>query len=695
MRARRQVVRGSESRGRRLARTFRRFKHVGAFVFALVALSSALLSALPYVPPVRSVVEGATAAADIAPRRTVVYVDQARTEELRKRVADEVAPIYKFDSSRLPAALTSFDAIVARIVTIRGQDLPTDKASERIAAALMTPVGSTTKYLATCSESELQSCKAAARQALTAVMSKGVLEGAEETALENINTELKNLGIADNQVRAAYQLVVPVVQPNLMYDQEATLAAREKATAAVSPIVSTLAAGVPVVKKGSTLDSATVQLLQTTGLVWGERAARNVAAQVAVTLLVWALVAVAAALDGSGGARTDRLFLEAGVVGGACVVLVWLVDGILAMLAPFLLALLLGFVFFDGLLAVVLGLGTMAVAWIMGPTTAEVLCGLVVGTIVVIMVMRKVSETSALMIAGPLGGLTAGLVYAFLAGLTEQGLRAILTNALYLTGGGVLAALLALGLTYVLERWFNVATGMRLRELLDTGSKLLTELFESAPGTYHHSLNVANLASGAAQRVGADWLLTRVGGYYHDIGKLLHPQFFGENRGELPNIHEDISPELSTKVILEHVQAGVTIAQSHRLPSEVIDIIAEHHGTTVVQFFYDKAAAERANLSPDAFRYQGPKPHSKESSLVFLADGVEAAARSLPRVDKASLEALIENIIGARISDGQLSESQLTLGNIAAVKEYFLTSLISFYHVRDAYSTTEEANERV
>jgi membrane-associated HD superfamily phosphohydrolase len=127
----------------------------------------------------------------------------------------------------------------------------------------------------------------------------------------------------------------------------------------------------------------------------------------------------------------------------------------------------------------------------------------------------------------------------------------------------------------------------------------------------------------------------------------------------------------------------------------VIDIIAEHHGTTVVQFFYDKAAADRANLSPDAFRYQGPKPHSKESSLVFLADGVEAAARSLPRVDKASLEALIESIVGARMSDGQLSESQLTLGNIAAVKDYFLTSLISFYHVRDAYSITEEANERV
>ncbi|HEY9093537.1 MAG TPA: hypothetical protein VIN62_01655, partial [Candidatus Cryosericum sp.] len=192
MRTRRQASHGRAGLGRRSLPTFRRFKHVGAIVFVLVALGSALLSALPYVPPVRSVVEGGVAATDITPRRTVVYVDQARTEELRKRVADEVAPIYKFDSSRLPASLTSFDAIVARVVTIRGQDLPADKASERIAAVLMSSVGTTTKYLATCSESELQSCKTAARQALTAVMSKGVLEGAVETALENINTELKN-----------------------------------------------------------------------------------------------------------------------------------------------------------------------------------------------------------------------------------------------------------------------------------------------------------------------------------------------------------------------------------------------------------------------------------------------------------------------------------------------------------------------
>jgi putative nucleotidyltransferase with HDIG domain len=638
--------------------------------------------------------EGTVVDADIVSRRDIVYVDGAGTEDLRKRARDEVAPIYKFDSSQLPAAITAFEDIMTRVISIRVQDVTVDQQSQRIAALLMTSASATTKYLATCSESEVQSSKTAARQALTTVMGRGVLEGSLPAARESINTELKNYGISDNQVGSAYLLAARFVSSNLMYDQEATMLARDKAASSISPVVSTILAGTPVVKKGSVLDQNTVDLLLSMGLVWGPRARRNIVSQILVTLLAWAMVALAVMLVGSAKGRTEHLLMETGVIGGSCIAIGWLAGSVATTMTPFFLCLLLGFVFFEGALATVFGLALMVMTWIMAPMRVEVLSGLVVGAISVFIVMRKANKMSALLIAGPIAGVSAGLVYGALAGLTEQRLSVIAANAGYLVAGGVIAAVFALGLTLIFERLFNVATVMRLRELLDTGSKLLAHLFESAPGTYHHSLNVANLAGGAAQRIGANWLMARVGGYYHDIGKLLHPQFFGENRGELPNIHEDISPELSTKVILEHVQAGVTIAESNHLPPEVVDIIAEHHGTTVVQFFYDKASAEQTNLSPDTFRYQGPKPHTRESSLVFLADGVEAAARSLARVDKLALEGLIDAVVNARIADGQLAESQLTLGEIASAKDYFLTSLISFYHVRDAYLTPEEANER-
>jgi putative nucleotidyltransferase with HDIG domain len=671
-----------------------RFRQVGTLALVLVAAFSAALCVRPFIPVHRTIAAGSVVNVDVVSRRDIVYGDASKTQELRKRAMDEVAPIYKFDSTRLATTVASFESMVSRIITIRSQGLTPEQESERIAALLMTSAGGATKYLATCSESEVQSARTVARQALTTVMGRGVLEGNLAAARESINTELKKYGISDNQVRAAYLLAARFVASNLNYDQSATLLARDKAASSVAPVVSTIVAGTPVVKAGTTVDEMTAELLLSSGLVWGPRALRNILSQVLVVLFVWGAIALAVMLLEPAHARTQHLLLEASCIGGSCIAVCWLAGGIAPTMTPFFLCLLLGFVFFDRPLATVFGLALMVVTWVMVPVPAEVVSGLVIGALTVFVVMRQANKMSAILVAGPVAGLSTALVYGALSGVAGERLPVIAANAGYLVAGGLIAAAFAVGSTFIFERLFNVATVMRLRELLDTGNKLLAQLFESAPGTYHHSLNVANLAAGAAQRIGANWLLARVGGYYHDIGKLLHPQFFGENRGELPNIHEDISPELSTKVILEHVQAGVTIATGHHLPAEVIDIIAEHHGTTVVQFFYDKASAERANLSPEAFRYQGPKPHTRESTLVFLADGVEAAARSLTKMDKAALEGLIDGVVSARVTDGQLAESQLTLGEIRVVKDYFLASLISFYHVRDAYLSAEEANER-
>jgi putative nucleotidyltransferase with HDIG domain len=671
-----------------------RFRQVGTLSLVLVAAFSAALSVRPFVPVHRSIAAGTVVKVDVVSRRDIVYEDASKTQELRKRAMDEVAPIYKFDSARLSTTLTSFEDMISRIIAIRSQGMTPDQESERVAALLMTPAGGTTKYLATCSESEVQSARTVARQALTTVMGRGVMEGSLATARESINTELKKYGISDSQVRAAYLLAARFVASNLIYDQTATLLARDKAASSVASVVSTIIAGTPVVKAGTTVDETTAKLLLSSGLVWGPRALRNILSEVLLVLFAWGTIALAIMLLEPAHARTQHLLLEASCIGGSCIAVCWLAGGIAPTMTPFFLCLLLGFVFFDRPLATVFGLALMVVTWVMVPVPAEVVSGLVIGALTVFVVMRQTNKMSAILVAGPVAGLSTALVYGALGQVAGERLSVIAANAGYLVAGGLIAAAFAVGSTFIFERLFNVATAMRLRELLDTGNKLLARLFESAPGTYHHSLNVANLAGGAAQRIGANWLLARVGGYYHDIGKLLHPQFFGENRGELPNIHEDISPELSTKVILEHVQAGVTIATSYHLPAEVIDIIAEHHGTTVVQFFYDKASAEQANLSPEAFRYQGPKPHTRESTLVFLADGIEAATRSLTKMDKAALEGIIDGVVSARITDGQLAESQLTLGEIRVVKDYFLASLISFYHVRDAYVSVEEANER-
>jgi putative nucleotidyltransferase with HDIG domain len=659
----------------------------------VAAILVALLCVAPFVATRLPLQQDGTALSNIVARHAIVYVDSARTEELRKRAMAEVAPIYKFDSAVLSTAVSAFDEATTGIMSLRSQDLLVDEASRAVAQLLDTTPSASVRYLVTCSESELQSLKTAAREALTAVMSRGVLEENTAAAREAINSELKRYGISESQVSSAYLLATPFIVVNLRYDQESTQVARERAADLVAPVVSTIARGTVIVEAGAPVDDTMRAFLVSTGVAWGRKAVTNLLSILVIVMLALFGLICAVVSETTVPVKRQRLLLETAVIGVTCLSISSLTGGLAPFLTPFFLPLLLGFVFFDGRLGPIFGLCMIVLSVVIVPLPVELAVGLIAGTLAIAIIMQRFNRVTTILAAGPVAGIVAAVFYWGLAGLNPQSLATTGVNAGYVVGGGVIAAAFALGLTLIFERLFNVATVMRLRELLDTGSRLLGQLFESAPGTYHHSLSVANLAAGAAQRIGANWLLTRVGGYYHDIGKLLHPQFFGENRGELPDIHEEITPELSTKVILEHVQAGAAIARANRLPQDIVDIVAEHHGTSVVQFFYDKAAAERANLSPDAFRYQGPKPHTRESSLVFLADGVEAAARSLSHVDRPALEGLIDSITAARVADGQLAESSLTLSEIATAKEYFLASLLSFYHVRDAYPSTEEASE--
>src|SRR5664279_5140783 len=374
-----------------------RFRRTGTLVFVLVALLSAVLCALPFIPVHRSVSKGTVVNADMVSRRDIVYVDNVRTADLRKRASDEVAPIYNFDSSRLLTATTALESVMTKVISIRAQDAPVDQESQQIAALLMTAQGATTKYLVTCSESEVQSSKTAAREALTTVMGRGVLEGNLPAARESINTELKKYGISDNQVRSAYLLAVRFVSSNLIYDEAATQLARDKAASSVSPVVSTILAGTPVVKKGTVLDQSTVDLLLSTGLVWGPRALQNVMSQILLALLAWGTIALAVMLLGSAKGRTEHLLMETAVIGGACIVIGWLAGGVTATMSPFFLCMLLGFVFFEGALATVFGFALMVLTWIMVPMPAEVLSGLVVGAIVVFIVIRKVNKVSCLL----------------------------------------------------------------------------------------------------------------------------------------------------------------------------------------------------------------------------------------------------------------------------------------------------------
>jgi len=273
-------------------------------------------------------------------------------------------------------------------------------------------------------------------------------------------------------------------------------------------------------------------------------------------------------------------------------------------------------------------------------------------------------------------------------------------------GNGIVTAMIVGGALPMLEQLFQITTDVSWLELSDLNHPLLRRMTIEAPGTYHHSLVVANLAEGAAEKIGANATLCRVCSYFHDVGKLVKPDYFTENMNFERNPHDDLAPSMSALIIIAHVKEGVDLALKNKLNQRIIDIIQEHHGTSLVYYFYQRAIQQQEDaraggkimnirkedipeVQEESFRYTGPKPQTKESAIVSLADIVESASRSLEKPTPQKIEQLVNELIEERIADGQLDECDLTLGELRVIAKRFRFTLMTMLHTRIAYPKHE------
>jgi cyclic-di-AMP phosphodiesterase PgpH len=284
--------------------------------------------------------------------------------------------------------------------------------------------------------------------------------------------------------------------------------------------------------------------------------------------------------------------------------------------------------------------------------------------------------------------------------------RMIGLQSAYAVGNGIVTAMIVGGAIPILEHLFQVTTDISWLEASDLNHPLLRRMTIEAPGTYHHSLVVANLAEAAAEKIGANATLCRVCSYFHDVGKLVKPEYFTENMNFERNPHDDLAPTMSALIIIAHVKEGVDLALKHKLNQRIIDIIQEHHGTSLVYYFYQRAMQQQEDaraggkimnireedipeVQEESFRYGGPKPQTKESAIVSLADIVESASRSLEKPTPQKIEQLVNELIEERIADGQLDECDLTLGELRVIAERFRFTLMTMLHTRIAYPKQE------
>lgn len=357
---------------------------------------------------------------------------------------------------------------------------------------------------------------------------------------------------------------------------------------------------------------------------------------------------------------------------------------------PFSLAALLSIILFNNIeisFLITLACG-IAVTSIAGNNFLLVVMFLISG-ILAILLAKDMRRRSVIIRTG----LFIGLAQAATLTLASRFKSQYVLSDFILIANGIGCSIIVIGILPIFEYLFKTVTNVSLLELADFHNPLLQRMVMEAPGTYHHSLIVGNLSDAACKAVGANALLARIGAYYHDIGKLAKPEYFSENQSAFTNKHEALTATMSKLIIMNHVKEGVELAKKYKFTPSVIDFIEQHHGNSLVYYFYRRALENTENVEKvgeEEFRYPGPKPNSKETAIVLLADSVEAATRALKEADPAKIEELVHKIINNKFIDGQLDECDLKLKDLEKISSVFIRILSGIYHGRVNYPESKK-----
>jgi putative nucleotidyltransferase with HDIG domain len=515
----------------------------------------------------------------------------------------------------------------------------------------------------------------------------------------------------DLRVRAAFE-IVNIAQTEQAREEAVTRLpadritdsqAREEARQKVPPVVEKYPAGALLVPRGQPVTAAQQSLLREEHRAYlRSLRPRDHARRGGALFLVMSLLALLVVLYSN--RFQPALAQSLSKIAGVCALVILTVAFSLflsgppwhAVLVPMTLAALILTIAYNPQFALLMSFSlSLATAIALG-TDLEHLLIQTGGLATAVMLLRHVRTRTRLVQVGVGAGLAYFAMTAATGLLSGQTVWLILGEATRHFVWGVLAGFLLTGLLPLVERCFSIVTDVSLLELADGSHPLLQELIRRAPGTYTHSMTVATLGEAAAEAIGANPLLTRVGCYFHDVGKMLKPQYFIENQaGE--NRHDALEPALSTLVIIGHVKDGVALARQYKLPRPIIDFIEQHHGTTLVEYFYREAMRLQEGSGYDSseleanFRYPGPRPQNRENGIVMLADAAESSSRALKDPAPGSIRKLVHDLLMKRLLDGQFEESSLTLTELHLIEESLSKSLIALYHARIRYP--EEAAE--
>lgn len=659
-------------------------------LLVLFFIMNTIVLSMNFLPESLSLSVGQVSDRDVVAPRTVSFVDEPRTKKLEAEVLAGVANVYDLDTG---AAVTAEDEVnrifraVRTVQTDKALKTPEERANRL--KALMTGVlpEKTITLLSVIAAAEVDQLEDTARTILRKYLYRGIRDEELENVRRQANSDIEKLGFGVVGAQVLAEVIQPQLRPNFVLNQRETELRRQAALRKMEPIRITVKSGQIVVRRGDVVTDEQMQMMMELGLHRAETGIVRILGLTLYVLLIMGAMLISLQRFFPTVFADDRRLLLVSLI-----VLLALTVGRIGhyysdFVTPVAAGPLLTAILVNPTAAMMVSTMTALLFGIIAEQNVRVFSFVLVGSFAGVFCLAQSGRKHSLVRAGIWVAL-ANVATIVTTGLIEEAeYRQILTDSLLGAIGGIGAAILTIGLLPYLEQAFRITTSEKLLNLARPNHPLLQRLLLEAPGSYYHSILVGNLAETAADQIGADPILSRVGAYYHDVGKIQRPFFFVENQANMENPHAKLSPSLSTMIITSHIRDGLEFCREYKLPEVIADIVGQHHGTSLVSYFYKQAAEGEHGecIIEEDFRYEGPKPQTKEAALIMLADSCEAAVRAIRNPNVTRIENTVRRIINERLRDGQLNECDLTLRDLNAIGDIFIRVLCSTCHSRVEY----------
>ncbi|MFA9399353.1 MAG: HD family phosphohydrolase [Clostridiaceae bacterium] len=657
------------------------------FILSFVVFYSIVFSAL-------AVKKYAYKAGDIplqnikAPRE---IIDEARTNEEIQKAVDNVPLQYNKTNETEGLVVNEINNLIDGIIKYKEQGTKEEKLAELVIKDTNASLSEEDiNEIQKLSKEELLDIKDKLNESVINLYENLNIEDKEEEIQKNKDTlilQINNFNLSSQAKSSAVIIVNNVIQPNFFYDEEKTKELQEEAKNDVEPIL--IKKDQIIVKEGEQITNTQIDLLNQLGLIKGKN--NNFDFYFVLGILVLAILYLEFyylfKFKKSTFEDNKKLALIF-VLNGLSLILARSFNIISPFIIPMICVPLLLTLLLDYKISLTISiLNSVLVVTVIG-YNVEAMIILFLSSVLGSLTIKKLQQRNDIMYSVIFISVILSIITFTEGYLLSNNIIDVIMRTGYVALACMLSGILALGLLPFLESIFGIVTTIKLLELSNPNNSLLRKLSMEAPGTYHHSILVANLSEVAAEQVGANSVLVRTAAYYHDVGKIKRPYFFKENQLGKDNPHDKITPNLSTLIITSHIKDGLELANENKIPKDILDIIEQHHGTTLVKYFYitmKNSSEFPEDIKEEDFRYKGPIPGSKEAGILMLADSIEAAVRSINAPTKGKIEEMVNNIIKDRLNDGQLDNCDLTLKDLNKIRKSFLKVLSGVYHQRIEY----------